>query len=136
MTHNLFQTFRFFVYIFVYQIKYSRYVICFLNMRFTLYLIFIVTNDVNFTFVIANDQRIKKNKIVVNSWRFHFQHEISINLRRWRFQRNFLTTMTMTKSFSRFQHNKIFRFEFCENKWHSIKRFVSINSELLVEIRE
>ena len=49
----------------------------FLDMRLTLYLIFIVTSDVNFT--LANDLRVERNKIVVNSWRFHLQHEISIN---------------------------------------------------------
>ena len=128
LTHNLFQTFRFVVYIFVFQIKYSRYVICFLNMRFTLYLIFIVTNDVNFTFVIANDQRIKKNKIVQFVTIAHFQHEFFDQFRddRTFSTRIFQSTMTMTKSFSRFQHNRFFALNFA--KLNDIRsNFVFVN---------
>ena len=86
----------------------------------TLYLIFIVTSDVKFTLV--NDLRIERNKIdqFATMWS----------------STQFQSTVTMTRSSSRLQHNKISRSEFCENKWHSIKRSASISNELLVEIRE
>ena len=60
--YNLFLTFDFScIYLFFKSnIFFMSFV--FLNTRFTLYLIFIVTNDINFIFVIANDQRIKKTK--------------------------------------------------------------------------
>ena len=86
-------------------------------MRSTLYLIFIVTSDVNFTLAI-NDQRVERNKIdqfatmspsaQFNSWRFHLQHEISLS--------------TRSDDDSLFFAQQISRSEFCEINWHSIKR--------------
>ena len=99
--------------------------LCYLFFRHAFYIIFDFHRDERCKFHIRyrDDQRVKKTKSLSIRDDFIFNTKSFYQLQ-WRWRNHFHVFSTT-----------ISRFEFCEIKWYSVKRFVETR-ELLVEIRE